>query len=132
MGPAEKKYRCYTGWIPKTGAERISDTVVFFPLRRYTYDLPAPPTQEEVVQEAEKSLGNSLRTLATNNPTYTHLSNLYGLQQMSDIIDSAAKKASDAKTQERQRVTPPNIPGGHRVGPNIIEDDREDASQKLS
>ena len=106
--------------------------MVFFPLRRYTYDLPAPPTQEEVVQEAAKALGDSLRTLATNNPTYTHLSNLYGLQKMSDIIDSAAKKSSDAKTQERQRVTPPNIPGGHIVGPNIIEDDREDASQKLS
>ena len=47
---------------------------------------------------------------------------------MSDIINSAAKKASDDKTQERQRVTPPNIPGGQRVGPNIIEDDRENAA----
>ena len=127
--PAEKNYRCYTGWIPTTGAERILDTVVFFPPRRYTYDLPAPPTQEEVVQEAAKALGNSLITLAINNPTYTHLSNFSGLQQMSDIINSAAKKASYYKTQTRQRVTPPNIP---RVGPNIIEDDREDAAQQLS
>ena len=52
MGPEEKNYRCYTGWIPTTGAERISDTVVFFPPQKYTYDLSAPPTQEEVVQEA--------------------------------------------------------------------------------
>ena len=44
-----------------------------------------------MVQEADKALGNSLRTLATNNPTYTHLSNLSGLQQMSDIINSAEK-----------------------------------------
>ena len=36
MGPAEKKYRCYTGWIPTIGAERISDTVVLFPPRKYT------------------------------------------------------------------------------------------------
>ena len=50
---------------------------------------------------------------------------------MSDIINSAAKKYSDDKTQERQRVTPPNIPGGHRVGPNIIENDREDDVQQL-
>ena len=92
VGPAEKNYRCYSGWIPTTGAERISNTVVFFPPQRYTYNLPVPPTQEEVVQEAAKSLGNSLRTLATNNPTYTHLSNLYGLQKMSDIINSAARK----------------------------------------
>ena len=50
---------------------------------------------------------------------------------MSDIINSAAKKASDEKTQERQRVTPPNIPEKHSVGPNIIEDDREDATHQL-
>ena len=93
MGPSEENYRCYRGWIPTTGTERISDTVVFFPPRRYTYDLPAPPPQEEVVQEAEKSLGDSLRTLATNNPTYTHLSNLSVLKQMSGIINSAAKKS---------------------------------------
>ena len=132
MGPTEKNYRCYTGWIPTAGAEWISYTVVFFPPRRYTYDLPEPPTQGEVVQEAAKALGDSLRTLATNNPTYTHLSNFFGLQQMSDIINSAAKKASDEKMQEIQRVTPPNIPGGQRVGPNIIEDDIEDAEQQLS
>ena len=31
VGPAEKKYRCYKGWVPTTGAERIPDTVIFFP-----------------------------------------------------------------------------------------------------
>ena len=51
---------------------------------------------------------------------------------MSDIINSAAKKASDKKTQERQRMTPPNIPGGQRLGPNIIEDDREVVGQQIS
>ena len=96
MGPAERNYRCYTGWVPTTGAERISDTVVFFPPIKYTYDLPEPPTQEEVVQEAAKALGDSLRTLVTNNPTYTHLSNFSGLQQMSDIINSAAKRLQTA------------------------------------
>ena len=48
-----------------------------------------------------------------------------------DIINSAAKKASDSKTQERQRVTPPKIPVGQSVGPNIIEDDSEDTAQQL-
>ena len=70
--------------------------------------------------------------LATNNPTYTHLSKFSGLQQLSDLVNSAAKKASDAKIRERQRVTPPNIPGGQRVGPNVIEDDTADAEQRLS
>ena len=44
VGPAEKNYSCYKGWVPTTGAERISDTVVFFLPQKYTYDLPAPPT----------------------------------------------------------------------------------------
>ena len=96
MVPAEENYRCYTVWVPTTGAERISDTLVFFPPIKYTYDLPAPPKQEEGVQEAAKALGDSLRTLATKNPTYTHLSNFSGLQQMSDIINSAAKRLHTA------------------------------------
>ena len=50
---------------------------------------------------------------------------------MSYIINLAATQSSDEKTQERQRVTPQNIPGGQRVGPNIIEDGREDAVQQL-
>ena len=104
-----KNHICYRGRIPTTGAERISETVVLFPPQKYTYELPEPPTQEEVVQEAAKDLGDRLRTLATNNLTYTHLSIFLGLQQMSDIINSASKKASDSKTQEIQRVTLPNI-----------------------
>ena len=50
---------------------------------------------------------------------------------MSDIINSAAKKASDSKSQESKRVTPPNIPGGQRVEPNIIEDDGETTTKQL-
>ena len=76
-------------------------------------------------------MGDSLRTLATNNLTYTQFSNFSGLQQMSDIINSAAKKASYSKSQESKRVTPPNIPGGQRVRPNIIEDDSETTTQQL-
>ena len=131
MGPAERNYRCYKGWVPKTGAEIISYTLVFFPPRKYTYYLPAPTTQEEVVHEAAKALGDSLRTLATNKLTYTHLSNFLRLQQMSDIINSAEKKDSDSKSQESKRATPPNIPGEQRVGPNIIEDDSGTTTQNL-
>ena len=36
VGPAEINYRCYKGWVPTIGAERISDTVVFFP-PKYIY-----------------------------------------------------------------------------------------------
>ena len=44
IGTAEENYRSYSGLVTSTGAVRISDTVVFFPPQRYTYDIPAPPT----------------------------------------------------------------------------------------
>ena len=67
--------------------------MVFFLPRLYTCDLPSPLTQEEVVEEAARALGVNLRTLATNNRTYTHLSKFSGLQQLSDLANSAAKKS---------------------------------------
>ena len=50
---------------------------------------------------------------------------------MSDIINSAAKKASGSMSQESKRVNQPKISGGQRVGPNIIEDDSETTTQQL-
>ena len=101
----------YSGLVTSTGAVQISDTVVFTPPQRYTYDLPAPPTPEEVVQESARALRESLKQLATDNPVYTHMKNFSGLQQISDMVNSATKKAADAKTGGKQRVTPPELPG---------------------
>ena len=72
-----------------------------------------------------------MRTMATNNPTYTHLTQFSGLQQLSDLVSSAAKKTADAKTKERQRVATPNSPGRQRVVPHIIEEEYDNAEQKL-
>ena len=123
IGPAEENYRSYSGLVTLTGAVRISDTVMFFFLQRYTYDLPAPPTPEEVVQESARALGESLKQLATNNLVYTHLTNFLDLQQISDMVNSATKKAADAKSRGKKRVTSPDLPVRQRVGPHIIEDD---------
>ena len=80
IGPAEKNYRSYSGLLTSTGAVQISETVVFPPLQQYTYDLPAPPTPEEVVQESARALGESLKQLSINNPVYTHMTKFAGLQ----------------------------------------------------
>ena len=79
IGPAIDNYRSYEGYITATGTTRIFDTVVFFPPQRYTYDLPAPPTAEEVVQESARALGVSLKPLAINNPIYTQMTTFAGL-----------------------------------------------------
>ena len=102
IGPAEENYRSYSGLVTSTGAVRISDTVVFFTLQRYTYDLPARSTPEEVVHESTRALVESLKQLVTNNPVYTHITTFYGLQQISDMVTLP------------QRRQPIPRPGGNR------------------
>ena len=131
IGPAEENYRSYSGLVTSTGAVRISDTVVFPPPQRYTYDIPAPLTPEEVVQESARALGESLKQLATNNPVYTHMTTFSGLQPISDMVNSATKKAIDAKTRGKQRVTPQNLPGRQRVRPHVIEDDKMEITNQV-
>ena len=97
--PAEENYRFYSGLVTSTGAVQVSDTVVFSPPQRYTYDLPALPTPEEVVQESARALGESLKQLSTNNPVYTHMTTFSGLQKISDMVNSSTKKAANANTR---------------------------------
>ena len=78
IGPEEENYRSY---FLISNANRSSTSfrhgAVFFS-QQYTYDLPAPPTPEEVVQESARALGDSLKQLATNNPVYTHMTTFSG------------------------------------------------------
>ena len=100
--PAEENYRSYSGLLTSTGAVNISDTVVFlFPPQQYTYYIPSPPTPEEVVQESARALEESIKQIATNNPLCTHLTNFAGLQQISNMVNSATNKAADVKTGEK-------------------------------
>ena len=84
------------------------------------------------MQESARALGESLKQLATNNPVYKHMTTFSGLQQISDMVNSATKKAADAKTKEKQRVTPHNLPGRPRVGPHAIEDDTPELTDQVA
>ena len=48
------------------------------------------------------------------------------------MVNSATKKAADAKTKEKQRVTPHNLPGRPRVGPHVIEDDTPELTDQVA
>ena len=74
------------------------------------------------MQESARAQGESLKQLATNNLVYTHLTTFLGLQHIYDMVNSTTKKAEDAKTRGKQRVTPSDIPGRQTVGPHVIED----------
>ena len=69
---------------------------------------------------------------------YTQITTFASLQQISDIVNSATakaiaakKEAAEAKTREKQRVTPHNLPGRQRVGPYLIEDDTPDMEKQV-
>ena len=68
VGPAEKNYIYYTGWIPTTGEKRISDTVVFFPPQKYTYELPAPPNTGRGGTGVIKSAGQQPQNVGNKQP----------------------------------------------------------------
>ena len=47
------------------------------------------------------------------------------------MVNSTTKKAADDKTREKQRVTPPDLPGRQRVGPHVIEDDTPELTDQV-
>jgi hypothetical protein len=62
LGPATKHYRCYRVFVNKTRAERISDTIEFFP---QAIEMPFPASTEIAVK-ARKTL---IRTLQNPMPS---------------------------------------------------------------
>ncbi|KAL7529987.1 hypothetical protein ACHAWF_003197 [Thalassiosira exigua] len=102
IAPAPEHYRCITCWIPSTGGERKSDTVMFFPPKDAM--IPSLPTPEETVNEAARELGKALQQMATTNPLYSHLGTFAGLKQLTGIVRQATPNA------QAQRVAKETVP----------------------
>ena len=86
IAPCLKHYHCNEVLILATHIMRVRNTVVFFPSPNYT--LPSTPTEEESVHQAARKLGQTLRDMAMNNPTYQELGQHSGLQQLGGIIEA--------------------------------------------
>ncbi|KAL7549933.1 hypothetical protein ACHAWF_013188, partial [Thalassiosira exigua] len=120
VGPAQEHNRCTTCWIPTTGAECISDTIMMFPPTHMT--LPSLPIPEETVNEAACELGGALQQMVTNNPAYVHLGSYAGLSKLTDIVHSTTTKtrAQRVVMQEEKLWRMSTAPGTPRQSHNNV------------
>jgi hypothetical protein len=93
LGPATEHYRCYRCYVGKTQAERISDTVEFFPKDTFSPKLSkkeaAVITAEALVQEIQKNQKSKEADKAKT-----------ALQQLADIFDNLSKEWEGTASKE--------------------------------
>ena len=110
VGPAMKHYRCYRTWVPKTQAERIASTLVWFP-----HYVPMPKTSSaDATTAAAQELIHALRHPAPTSPL-APLSDTdtAALNQLADIFQSSTK----APTEPAPTIAPTLAPtAGHHRG----------------
>ena len=81
IGPEMEHYRCHNIYVPKTRAERASDTVEFFPTHVH---IPQTKTADEAIEAAKhltKAIQNAAKTPTTLTQTQTS-----AIQQLADIF----------------------------------------------
>jgi hypothetical protein len=113
LGPALKHYRCYRCYVNSTHAERISDTVEFFPTESTT---PIMSAQEAAITAAE-ALNKALQQKQKPN-------NLPELLEPTKVALNQLDKIFQAKPVESlPRVEPiPHHASSPRVAKPVIED----------
>ena len=86
LGPAMEHYRCYRVIASKTGGERITDTVQFFP-----HDVPMPGTTAvDRKIEAAAELTAAISKFKFASPFKDiHDKQMDGLQKLADILQVA-------------------------------------------
>ena len=89
IGPALDHYQCYRVWIPSTHAERIADTIQFFPTLLCT---PTLSHRDDTLQAARK-LTHALQNLNNANP-------------LSQLFDDQLRALHQLRT-----FSPPDAPG---------------------
>ena len=114
IGPALDHYQCYRVWIPSTHAERIADTIQFFPTILRTPTL----SHRDATLQAARELTHALQNLNNANPL-SQLSDdqLRALHQLSTFFPT------DAPGVETQPVATPDktkFPAPHKPAPSKL------------
>ena len=109
LGPALHHYRCYRTYIIKTAAERIADTVEFFPEH-----IPMPKTSStDRVVHAARELSDALQHPHPATP-FNQIGDqqLHALQQLSKLFNTQATifTTSTAATSPRVPASAPRVP----------------------
>ena len=103
IGPALDHYQCYRVWIPSTHAERIADTIQFFPTILRTPTL----SHRDATLQAARELTHALQNLNNTNP----------LSQLSDDQLRALHQLSTFSLPTLRGWRP--IPYPHPKNPNF-------------
>ena len=106
IGPALDHYQCYRVWIPSTHAERIADTIQFFPTILRTPTL----SHRDATLQAARELTHALQNLNNANPL-SQLSDdqLRALHQLSTFFPT------DAPGVETKPIASPEKPNFPRL-----------------
>ena len=88
LGPALNHYQCYRVWVPRTHAERIVDTISFFPKAVALPEL----THKDAVIQAARELTHALQQPRFRGPlAQFHDDNLTALRELSKIFHTLAQ-----------------------------------------
>ena len=87
LGPALNHYQCYRVWVPRTHAERIVDTILFFPKAVALPEL----THKDAAIQATRELTHTLQQPRFRGPlAQFHDDHLTSLRELSKIFHTLA------------------------------------------
>ena len=114
IGPALDHYQCYRVWIPSTHAERIADTIQFFPTLLRTPTL----SHRDATLQAARELTHALQNLNNANPL-SQLSNDQprALHQLSTFPSPDAPGMETNPSPENPQRPSPHIPPPYNLRP---------------
>ena len=104
LGPAMEHYRCYRVYILETNAERVADTVEFFP-----HKIPMPAlSATDAAQHAVRDLIEAINQPHPATP-FPHLGDeqLVAIREIADILTAPVPRVRTAETQPTAHT---NIP----------------------
>ena len=105
IGSAPEHYRCYQVYIPKTRADRIVNTVEFFP-----HDFPVPKISSvDAAVSAAGALGNALSNPRPSPFSKISDAQIQAIQQLARIFDHASQQATAVPPSTRD-ARPASIP----------------------
>ena len=102
LGPAMEHYRCYRVIASKTGGERITDTIQFFP-----HDVPMPgSSSQDRAREAAIELTDALKNFKHASPLKdVSDAGVQALKDLAAIFHRSVNSQSPAEQQPANKIT---------------------------
>ena len=100
LGPALEHYRCYRVYAAKTGGERVSDTVQFFP---HVIPMPGTTAKEraiEVAVELIDAITNFKHVEPLKQMSNTQMEALHKLAEIFNVSTGVTQKTSKLRNSE--------------------------------